>query len=794
VAGFSVLAFTGFFNLIETRFYNPSITNGLTKEVQRDAQAVQDILNEQQEHFARLLEDPAIRRSFLPNQSAQDIFERTRLYGILMESQKGLQSVRFIDTGGVRIHFSTDPADILSQNNQTISYKNYDEIIPYVSYADLAVSSGGSPKITLDQNNDRIVFSFPFNDSMNIYRGTAMYSLSIRAIADRLIAEGRLKVGEDFSIISVPPGIAGMVSGLPNTGRDVIIPIVSSVWRDGLLGLTALDSQTSTSTLALISAKTGQGLIMGRVVDEGLFAFPQTMKVILLVSIFLTVFLSIFLGFNLRPDTMTVIQNRLKGLQLSLIREYYERKGEMDWDHWYRELEQRREDVRDELKRGVADKTAPVLLEDIDTLIDKSWDEILTAIGGKRETRLAIDEDKLQNILNRMLLAAGTSPVLPGGGQAAQETMSLIPGLGTQEPASGKPGVKTAGEEEPEEIPILEYEDELQEEDSGAPPTAQLVTQKTSGEETEEAEELEELAELEDAEEAPDAEEPPDTEELPSAEEVPEVEELAEVEEAPEAEGPAEVEEVQEAEGPAEVEEVQEAEEPAEVEEVPEAEELAEEPAEAGKAPEEKRQKSNIQLVFGDDDIPTIVETSGLELVDEMDMGNRLEIEAELETLDEDLGEVEELEEVEAGPEASLKPPDSKLDEASRIEFTNAEKEAEEPDLHVGVEIISPFTSMFSKLDDKETFTAEEEEPRKIKTSGKLEELNERSSMSLVHVPFQTEDQGEPEELAVVKPGVIKYKNGVNYVDEKVKTPDEETAKNLDQGLKNLVDSVIGKK
>ncbi|MDR2312972.1 MAG: hypothetical protein LBE02_00370 [Spirochaetaceae bacterium] len=754
VAGFSVLAFTGFFNLIETHFYNPSITNGLTKEVERDAQAVQDILNEQQEQFGRLLEDPAIRRSFLPNQSAQDIFERTRLYGILMESQKGLQSVRFIDTGGTRIHFSTDPGDILSQNNQTISYKNYDEIVPYVPYADLAVSSEGTPKITLDQKNDRIVFSFPFNDSMNIYRGTVMYSLSIRAIADRLIAAGRLKVGEDFSIISVPPGIAGLVSGLPNAGRDVIIPIISSVWQDGLLGLTALDSQTSASTLALISAKTGQGLIMGRVVDETLFAFPQSMKVILLVSIFLTLFLSIFLGFNLRADTMTVIQNRLKGLQLSLIREYYERKGEMDWDHWYRELEQRREDVRDELKRGLTDKTTPVLLEDIDTLIDKSWDEILTAIGGKRETRLAIDEDKLQNILNRMLLAAGTSPVLPGGGQAAQETVSLIPGL------------QQARGPAPEEVPVFEYGDEPEEEN----PEAQIITREAFGEDAEELEELEELedageaAGLQDAEGAPeaglqDAEEAPEVEELQDAEEAPEVEELEDAEEAPEVE---------------------------------EAEELPEIPAavKSGPAPEEKPQKSNIQLVFGDDDIPTIVETAGLELVDEMDMGNRLEAEAELEDLD----QVEELEEAEAGAGTSSQAPDSQLDEVSLIEFSGAEKETEEPDFDEDFEIISPFTSMLSKFDDKETFKAEEEEPQAVKTSGKLEELVENSSMSLVHVPFQAEDQSEPEELAAVKPGVIKYKNGISYVDEKVKTPDEETAKNLDQGLKNLVDSVIGKK
>jgi hypothetical protein len=41
---------------------------------------------------------------------------------------------------------------------------------------------------------------------------------------------------------------------------------------------------------------------------------------------------------------------------------------------------------------------------------------------------------------------------------------------------------------------------------------------------------------------------------------------------------------------------------------------------------------------------------------------------------------------------------------------------------------------------------------------------------------------------------VIKQKNGVNYVDEKAKKPDPKTSKSLDPGLRNLVDSVIGKK
>ena len=715
-AGFSVLAFTGFFNLVVTRFYNPSITRSLERETEQDAGTIQNFFNELSDRFSAALATDAVKRSFLPNQAAQDIFERTRVYGLLLESQKGIQSVRFVDAGGIRIHFSTSVADILNRSAETISYRNYDETSPYVPYPEIAVPSGGNPKITLDQQNERIIFSFPFYDSMEVYRGTVFYSVSVRAVADRLIAEGRVKIGENFSVVSDPPG---MVSGLPHAldEADVLIPVISSIWNEGLLNLTTLDSSMSGSALALISEKTEQGLFIGRVVDESLFAFPQSMKVILLTAIFLTIFLSIFLALNLQPDTMTIVQNRLKNLQLSLIREYYERKGEMDWNHWYRELEQRREDVRIELKRGVKGKQE--LVTDIDNLIDKSWDEILTAIGGKRETRLAIDEDKLQNILNRMLLAAGTSPVIPGGGPASDTMAALMPFANAGAPAdSSGAGLSSEAEEvleelgDEEEVEELGSESEIFEED--------LVEHEGVSEE-DALEELEELEELSDSEE------------------------------------------------PLEVDELSEPEEIAGLDEAPGT------------------------TTVTSSSIPIIVESPDLELVDNlMDEGGISGDDGELEELE----ELEELDEPESTGPVPLSFSDSEKDVASKIEFEVSAKSEDpaEPAAESDFEIVSPFASMRSEFDDQGSFSADDDENKKVKTSGRLEELNADYSMSLVYKPFQNEDKIEPQELPPAGGGVIKQKNGVNYVDKKAKKPDSKTSKSLDPGLKNLVDSVIWKK
>ena len=311
---FSALAFTGLFDLLEARFYNPSITASLTREISRNANIIDGFLTDTQTRFAETLKEPGIQRSFLPNQSAEDIFERSRIYGLLVESLGGLQWIRFIDSSGGRIHYSTYDPDILHQDRLSLSYSNYSEAdFPYEK---IEVKDRETPKFTFDENGERILFSFPFYDSYDVYRGTALFALSVRAVSDRLISEGRLNVGWVLSIVSNPQG---MVSGVTAADRISLTTLVSSVWIDGGTRPARLVFPDSDLAFTLISVKTSNGLYVGRLVSEELFSFPMTMKILLLVSFFLTVYLTIFLLFNLRQDSVTIVQNRLKLLQISLI-------------------------------------------------------------------------------------------------------------------------------------------------------------------------------------------------------------------------------------------------------------------------------------------------------------------------------------------------------------------------------------------------------------------------------------------------------------------------------------------
>ena len=208
--GFMALAFTGMFDFIEARFYNPTIAASITREVTQNTRTIEEFLAEKKVIFSGTLEEPVVQRSFLVNQTPEDIFERSRIYGHLLESIGGFQWVRFIGSDGVRVHFSTYPADILAQDVYFVTYRNFDD--PSIPFHTIAASAGGMPKFILDGERDRILFSLPLYDYLSIFQGTALFSLSVRALSDAFIREGRLTIGHDISIVSNPPGFLSGVS------------------------------------------------------------------------------------------------------------------------------------------------------------------------------------------------------------------------------------------------------------------------------------------------------------------------------------------------------------------------------------------------------------------------------------------------------------------------------------------------------------------------------------------------------------------------------------------------------
>jgi hypothetical protein len=192
-----------------------------------------------------------------------------------------------------------------------------------------------------------------------------------------------------------------MVFGTMAVDEWVMPSQISSVWEATGIKTARVSSNDSGVPYILISTKTSQNLFIGSLIKEELYVFPWDMKLILLVSFFLTMYLTVFLLFSLKQEPITIIQNRLKRLQVSLLEQFYESKDEEDWNRWVSELKHRREEISALLKQGI--RASPSLNEELDTLINKSWSEFLILLGSRREP--GFDVEKLRSALNSVLAA-----------------------------------------------------------------------------------------------------------------------------------------------------------------------------------------------------------------------------------------------------------------------------------------------------------------------------------------------------------------------------------------------------
>jgi hypothetical protein len=337
--------------MIETRFYNPSVSRTALKEAERDREVIQGYFAGLNESFAAFIGNQVLRRSFLPNRSEDDVMERDRLSALLGEKHAGLLSIRFIDDDGSRIHYSTLKEDLLEEGVSPAyrSYKTYPENMPRESPS---ASAKGEPRLILDRGGEYIVFFYPFYDALELYQGNAIFTLSSGSLTGALVDSGRLGIGESAVILEEPPGV---ILGLPRAGGDAAVRRAGEIWKQagnyrGKGGLNRVDPGGGNAPLVLVSSQTDGGIFTGRIIGEKPFVFSPAMRAVLLLAFFLTSFLTIFLLFNVRADPMTVVQTQLRGIRTAILEECRNRKNSaLPVRSW--ELEQRREDLHQEIKK-----------------------------------------------------------------------------------------------------------------------------------------------------------------------------------------------------------------------------------------------------------------------------------------------------------------------------------------------------------------------------------------------------------------------------------------------------------
>ncbi|MCK4514145.1 MAG: hypothetical protein KAU31_02745, partial [Spirochaetaceae bacterium] len=425
-SGFAVLAWSGLFDYIETTFYLDRVQSSIQLRVERISGQVEGFHRANLDRFSAVLNQGSVRRAFEVNQAREDIVERANYFDALQSRLPSLDYVRFLDLGGNRLHFSTREDDFSEDGTSRIytplsildvgeSYPigdlAYDDVVDSENAHQLVGEGVPTPDIILSPINNQFVYRFPVLDEFGLLQGTGLFYVHAGGLSTWLVRDGLVGAGDEIDLIltAEQEGPAGGV--LVNSRGQWSVTLESGIaanWPAVLLGERPVLSTDDSTAFTLFSSDPEAVSLSPYIV---LYLFPEDdlqmtdiMKIVLLAATFLTVFLLVFLLFNFRQDAVVVLSDRVKRFQISLLREYMENKQDLDFQRWRAELEDRRGEVATQIRRGIG-RVRASQKEEVDKLIDSSWDEILEVLGSRagQAPERGVDLERLEDIVERVI-------------------------------------------------------------------------------------------------------------------------------------------------------------------------------------------------------------------------------------------------------------------------------------------------------------------------------------------------------------------------------------------------------
>jgi hypothetical protein len=755
-AAFAVAAFAGLFSVVEARFYQPVVINATDSRLNSIDKQQTEYIDSLVQRFSAYSNDAAVATYMQPKPADADVRTRTNTTGTLFSQTPALRGIRLIDSNGKYLHFSTFSQDVLKKTDSMISYKNYTDLgeISYdlIHSEDVRSGSDAKYKVVRDSAGGRIIYSFPYYDSYQAYRGTIAFYTDPSDFTRFLLSRNIITVSDTGVLVSpelqadtVPDQTGGIVFGLPLVGRDILEKTILEKW-------TQYKQNTQTQTSSKESAKNNIEKIasddngtwilfthisfehgnVAWIYKDDILVFPQTVRVLLLLVVFITLFLVVFLLFNLKHDDMVVIKDRIRRFQLAFITEYVNRQNDGDVRKLPENIAARRQIVNDEVRKSLG-RRGKKHSADVDALLNRSWDEILTTLGAKPGTVLSsspvssiANTAELRQMLEE-ILASGTVKIQTLAAPAKQvtkaEKLRKVQEATVAEPVeeveAAEPVEEVAEANSVEEVESAEPVEEVEtagpvEEVEAAEPVEDVeaiepVEEAASAEPVEEIESAEPVEEVEAAESVDEVGEVEPVEEVEAAEPVEDVEAIEPVEEAASAEP---VEEIESAEPVEEVEAAESVDEVGEVEPVEEVE--AAEPVEDVEAIEPVEEAASAEPVEEIESAEPVEEVEAAESVDEVEAAESVEEVEGAEPVDE-VGEVESVEETEAAEPVQKNTAYFHSENMQSVDISDFEKEddeskTEQPELAVdGViyDFSEPMT--FGEPPRKQFFTKDDE-------------------------------------------------------------------------------------
>ncbi len=561
-AAFTMAAFSGLFSLIETRFYQPAKIQRISEQLDYFSESYDEYLNSILKKLTEYTGQKSILTYAEQRAADEDVRERSRLTGSLFNSLSGLTGIRIIDSNARSVHFSTYTNDYLRNSENLRSYKDYanlttpseTEEIPFakISFTPQELKEK-KYKILSDAENNRLIISFPFYDSYAAYRGIAVFYFYANDFNRELSKKNLITFSENARVMDYSENNAdcyGLVFGLPVIGTEILEKQIVQAWKNKADNGERLASyveqegeEQNEGYWILFSSRKSEFCIISGIYRDNIFVMPQLVRIVLLVCVFISLFLLVYLIANLKHDDLVIIKSRIRRFQFAVVNEYLNKKLDVDWNVVAQNLEKRKDEVSESIRKSLGARRLKKYSKEIDALLEKSWAEIFQALQVPQAASISMGNANaaLQNAaeIKQMLeeiLSSGKIKIqaVPQPSRAAV-TQTAAPAVSHE----------AAEIEEVEEADIVEA-DEVESAESAE--TVEAVENAEAAESVEELDDIEDIEEIEEIQEADDADAPEAVDEIEEVESIEEAASAEDVEELNEADSVEELEEIEEVE------------------------------------------------------------------------------------------------------------------------------------------------------------------------------------------------------------------------------------------------------
>ena len=411
----AIASLSGLFSPIEKRFYEPAQVQQFRSELNEVASAGNQYFSSLLAAFGSddggFLNDESVL-TFLSVSPSDEVLHRL---AVLSEAHRGLEGIRVVDASGRRVHFSSFRNDYRLDAGRRI-YSNYQELktlfgTPEIPFENLSCFSGEEThpyRIGIDGQNQRIVYSFPLEN--NGSRFCVLFYVGTRGFINTLIEKKIISVNQDIPLVSSADCMTGgFVLGLENDIRGAADAELLKIWKNGQVDTDGIQTDgiqfvfdDRTVNYTVFTDRSTSAPFFSILFSSDSVLLPGYVKILILVSAFISVCLFFLILFNFKKDDDVIIRDRIKRVQFELLSEYFDKNLERAEIAGI--IEAKKSDVSVRIKKSLGRRGKRHSAE-LDTMLEKSWSEIIDMLSAEKKQQPSFDMSEIRRMLEELLSA-----------------------------------------------------------------------------------------------------------------------------------------------------------------------------------------------------------------------------------------------------------------------------------------------------------------------------------------------------------------------------------------------------